>query len=70
MVPATTCGQNSRTNAVKTHEQNHRDGLDQARAQIGDEQLERAYAHGMALSLDQALDLALGKAGPAGPLPQ
>jgi len=23
MVPATTCGQNSRTNAVKTHEQNH-----------------------------------------------
>ncbi len=42
-----------------------RDSLDQARAQIGDEQLERTYAHGMALSLDQALDLALGKARPA-----
>jgi hypothetical protein len=29
----------------------------------GDEQLERAYAHGMALNLDQALDLAPRKGG-------
>ena len=35
--------------------------LDQARAHLGNEQLERAYAQGMALSLDQALDLALGR---------
>ena len=40
-----------------------RDSLDQARAHLGDEQLERAYAQGMALSLDKALDLALPKAG-------
>jgi len=42
-----------------------RDSLDQARAHLGDEQLERAYAQGMALSLDKALDLALLKASPA-----
>jgi predicted ATPase/class 3 adenylate cyclase len=42
-----------------------RDSLGQARAHLGDEQLERAYAQGMALSLDQALDLALGKTVPA-----
>jgi predicted ATPase/class 3 adenylate cyclase len=42
-----------------------RDSLDQARAHLGDEQLDRAYAHGMALSLDKALDLALPKASPA-----
>ena len=41
------------------------DSLDQARAGLGDEQLERAYAQGMALSLEKALDLALGKAGSA-----
>ena len=41
------------------------DNLAQARARLGDEQLERAYAHGMALSLDQALDLALRRSGPA-----
>ena len=41
------------------------DNLAQARARLGDEQLERAYAHGMALSLDQALDLALRRPGPA-----
>jgi predicted ATPase/class 3 adenylate cyclase len=35
--------------------------LDQARAHLGNEQLERAYAQGTALSLDQALDLALGR---------
>jgi predicted ATPase/class 3 adenylate cyclase len=42
-----------------------RDSLDQARAHLGDEQLERAYAQGMALGLEEALDLALPKAGPA-----
>jgi predicted ATPase/class 3 adenylate cyclase len=42
-----------------------RDSLDQARARLGDEQLERAYGQGMALSLDEALDLALRKAGSA-----
>ena len=42
-----------------------RDSLDQARAHLGREQLERAYAQGMALSLEKALDLALPKAGPA-----
>jgi hypothetical protein len=42
-----------------------RDSLDQARARLGDEQLERAYAQGMALSLEKALDLALPKPGPA-----
>jgi hypothetical protein len=42
-----------------------RDSLDQARAHLGDEQLERAYAHGMALSLDNTLDLALPKPEPA-----
>ena len=36
-----------------------RDSLAQARAHLGDEQLEQAYAQGMALSPDQALDLAL-----------
>ncbi len=41
-----------------------RDSLDQARAHLGDEQLERACAQGMALSLERALDLALPKAGP------
>ena len=41
------------------------DSLDQARAHLGDEQLERAYAQGMALSPEKAFDLALGKAGPA-----
>ncbi len=42
-----------------------RDSLDQARAHLGDEQLERAYAQGMALSLEKALDLALRRPGPA-----
>ena len=42
-----------------------RDSLDQARAHLGDEQLDRAYAQGLALSLGQALDLALATAGPA-----
>jgi predicted ATPase/class 3 adenylate cyclase/Tfp pilus assembly protein PilF len=34
------------------------DSLDQVRARFGDEQLKRAYAKGLALSLDEALDLA------------
>jgi predicted ATPase/class 3 adenylate cyclase len=42
-----------------------RDSLDQARAHLGEEQLDRAYAQGMALSLEKALGLALSKAGPA-----
>ena len=42
-----------------------RDSLDRARARLGDEQLERAYAHGMALSPEKALDLALPRLGPA-----
>jgi len=46
-----------------------RDSLDQARAHLGDEQLERAYAQGMTLNPEEALDLALPKAGPARPLP-
>jgi predicted ATPase/class 3 adenylate cyclase/tetratricopeptide (TPR) repeat protein len=42
-----------------------RDSLAQVRAHLGDAQLKRAYAQGMALSLEKALDLALGKAGSA-----
>ena len=42
-----------------------RDSVAQVRAHLGDERLERAYAQGMALSLENALDLALGQAGPA-----
>ena len=39
------------------------DSLGQACAHLGDEQLERACAQGMALSLEKALDLALPRAG-------
>jgi predicted ATPase/class 3 adenylate cyclase len=42
----------------------HRDSLAQARAHLGHEQLERAYAQGLALSPEKALDLALPRAGP------
>jgi predicted ATPase/class 3 adenylate cyclase len=38
-----------------------RDSLDQVRAHLGQEQLERAYARGMALNSDEAFDLASGK---------
>jgi predicted ATPase/class 3 adenylate cyclase len=38
--------------------------LDQARAHLGDEPLERAYAQGMTLSPEKGLDLALPTAGP------
>jgi hypothetical protein len=40
-----------------------RDSLNRARKHLGDDQLERAYAYGLALSLDRAHDLALRKAG-------
>jgi tetratricopeptide (TPR) repeat protein len=39
-----------------------RESLGQLHARLGDERADRAYAEGMALSLDQALDLAIGKA--------
>jgi len=38
-----------------------RDSLDQVRAHLGQEQFDLAYARGMALQPDQALDLASGK---------
>ncbi len=41
-----------------------RDSLDQVRAHLGQEELNRAYATGMALSPDEACDLASGKAPP------
>jgi predicted ATPase len=41
-----------------------KESLDQARAVLGDEQLQQAYAQGMALSFDQAIDLALGGIAP------
>jgi len=37
------------------------ESLDQARAAIGDKQVQQAYARGKALSFDQAIDLALGE---------
>ena len=42
-----------------------RDSLHTVRTSLGEEQFERAYAKGMTLSLDQALDLALATARPA-----
>jgi predicted ATPase len=44
-----------------------RDSLDQVRAQLGQEQFERAHARGMALSPGKALDLASGRSLPALP---
>jgi tetratricopeptide (TPR) repeat protein len=41
-----------------------RESLNQLRAQLGKEQFERAYAPGTALSLEEAIDLASGKALP------
>jgi hypothetical protein len=38
------------------------DSLNNVRSALGEEQFERAYTQGKALSLDQALDLALGMA--------
>jgi hypothetical protein len=37
--------------------------LAQVRAHLGDEPFDRAYAKGMALSVDEALQTALGKTG-------
>ena len=42
------------------------DSLDQVRGHLGHEQFEQAYASGMGLSSDEALDLAAGKDRPAG----
>jgi tetratricopeptide (TPR) repeat protein len=42
-----------------------RDSLDQVRAHLGQEQFERAYAGGMALNTNEALDMASGKPLPA-----
>jgi hypothetical protein len=42
-----------------------RDSLDQVRAHLGEEQFERAHAKGMALSFDDALDLASGRSSQA-----
>jgi len=42
-----------------------RDSLDQIRTHLGDDRFEQAYAEGMMLSLDDALDIALGRAGAA-----
>jgi hypothetical protein len=44
------------------------DSLDQVRAHLGQEQFEPAYSRGMALSPDQALDLASGKPSQPDPL--
>ena len=44
-----------------TDKRQNEDSLDQLCARLGDEQFERAYAKGMALSLEEALDVALGK---------
>jgi hypothetical protein len=40
-----------------------RENLDGVRAALGEEQFELAYARGMSLGFDQALDLALGRSG-------
>jgi tetratricopeptide (TPR) repeat protein len=41
-------------------DRDRQESLGQARAAVGDEQVQRAYARGMALRLDQVIDLALG----------
>jgi hypothetical protein len=41
-------------------DRHRQESLGQARAAVGDEQVQRAYARGMTLSLDQVIDLALG----------
>jgi hypothetical protein len=45
-------------------DRHRQESLSQARAAVGDEQVERAYARGMALSLGQVIDLALGGVPP------
>jgi predicted ATPase/class 3 adenylate cyclase len=46
----------------KSDARDRQNSLGQARAHLGDEQMERAYAQGTALSLEQALELSLPKA--------
>jgi hypothetical protein len=46
----------------KTEARYRRESLGRLRARLGDEQADRAYAEGMALSLAQALNLAIGTA--------
>jgi hypothetical protein len=41
------------------------DSLDRIRCDLGEEQFERAHATGMALSFDEAIDLASGRALPS-----
>jgi predicted ATPase/class 3 adenylate cyclase len=53
-----------RTGVAWDEDDERRDSLDQARARLGDEQLEQAYARGMVLSLKKTLDLALPRADP------
>jgi tetratricopeptide (TPR) repeat protein len=43
---------------------NRQDRLDHVRAHLGNEELELAYAQGMALSIDEVLELALRRAAP------
>ena len=40
------------------------ESLDQARQSLGDDQLQRAYAHGLALTFGHVIDLALGGVPP------
>jgi predicted ATPase/class 3 adenylate cyclase len=50
-------------------EKKRMDNLNQLRARIGGEQFERVYAHGVGLSLEEAVDVALGKSpGPDVPV--
>jgi predicted ATPase/class 3 adenylate cyclase len=46
-------------------ERRRQENLDKASGVLGDAQLQQAYAHGMTLSLDQAIELALRQAGSA-----
>jgi hypothetical protein len=45
-------------------ERHREETLDQARAALGAEQVQQAHAHGMALSFDDAIDLALARTSP------
>jgi predicted ATPase/class 3 adenylate cyclase len=44
-----------------SNERRREQGLGQARAALGDEQVQQAYAHGMALSFDDAMEFAIDK---------
>ena len=62
---AQACRDRTRLPWLEFEARDRRDSLDHARAHLGDEQLERAYAQGMTLSPGQGLDLALRRPGPA-----